>query len=156
MVLLDLSSAALHLLAAHGAHWLPGQLHAADDGLEALVGKGRLLPIQLDDPGEPKAHLASPLVLSPTYPKKNPDPEDFEDGFPHLLTGPTRVERRQGRLRLHFTERETEAQRAGAGASGNGARQGQSWDSVPGSLVSTRSRLETETDRTSLITEEPH
>ena len=45
MVLLDLGRAALHLLAGHGAHGLPGQLHAADDGLKALVGKGWLLSV---------------------------------------------------------------------------------------------------------------
>lgn len=45
VVLLDLGPAALHLLAGHGAHRLLGQLHAADDGLKALVGKRRLLPI---------------------------------------------------------------------------------------------------------------
>lgn len=58
----------------------------------------------------------------------------------------------QGKLHLHFTERENEAQRAGADASGNGARQGQSWGSIPGALGSTWSLLETETDRISLIT----
>lgn len=63
---------------------------------------------------------------------------------------------RQGRLRLHFTKRGNEAQRAGAGASGNGARQNQRWDSIPGSLVSTWSRLKTETDQISLITEKSH
>lgn len=54
VVLLDLGPAALHLLAGHGAHGLLGQLHAADEGLKALVGKGWLLPVQLNDPGIPK------------------------------------------------------------------------------------------------------
>ncbi|EDL27607.1 mCG146263, partial [Mus musculus] len=40
MVLLDLSSAALHLLAAHSHRGLLGQLHAADEGLKALVDAG--------------------------------------------------------------------------------------------------------------------
>ncbi|EDL79577.1 rCG26205 [Rattus norvegicus] len=37
MVLLDLSSAVLHMLAAHSPHWLLGQLHTADESLKALV-----------------------------------------------------------------------------------------------------------------------
>lgn len=79
MVLLDLSPAVLHLLAGHSTHWLLGQLHAADDGLKALVGKGWFLPIQFDDSGEPKAYLKSllrPFILgSLTTPKKSPDSE---------------------------------------------------------------------------------
>lgn len=59
VVLLDLGPAALHLLAGHRAHRLLGQLHAADDGLKALVGKGRLLPVQLNNPGNPKAPQTS-------------------------------------------------------------------------------------------------
>lgn len=75
MVLLDLGPAALHLLAGHRAHWLLGQLHAADDGLKALVCKGWLLPIQLNDPGEPKAQLVLPTWpcdVGPCPPKKEP------------------------------------------------------------------------------------
>lgn len=75
MVLLDLGPAALHLLAGDGAHGLLGQLHAADDGLKALVGKGRLLPVQLDDPGNPKAQppsLTGPFVSGPCPPRKQP------------------------------------------------------------------------------------
>lgn len=75
VVLLDLSPAALHLLAGHRAHRLLGQLHAADDGLKALVGKGRLLPVQLNNPGNPKAHqtsLTRPFISGPCPPRKEP------------------------------------------------------------------------------------
>lgn len=46
-----------------------------------------------------------------------------------------------------------EAQIAGAGALGNRASQGQIWGSIPGSLVPVWSRLKTDTDQISLITE---
>lgn len=75
MVLLDLGPAALHLLARHGAHGLLGQLHAADDGLKALVGKGWLLSVQVDNPGNRKAHLMSrmrPFTSGPCPPRKRP------------------------------------------------------------------------------------
>lgn len=77
VVLLDVGPAALHLLVRHRAHRLLGQLHAADDGLKALVGKGRLLPVQLNDPGNPKAHLTSctrPFISGPCPPRKEPRP----------------------------------------------------------------------------------
>lgn len=75
MVLLDLGPAALHLLTGHRAHRLLGQLHAADDGLKALVCKGWLLPIQLNDPGKSKAQLVlptRPCDLGPCPAKKEP------------------------------------------------------------------------------------
>lgn len=75
MVVLDVGPAALHLLARHRAHGLLGQFHAADDGLKALIGKGWLLPIQLNNPGNPKAHLTSctrRFILGPCPPRKEP------------------------------------------------------------------------------------
>lgn len=75
VVLLDVGPAALHLLARHRAHGFLGQLHAADDGLKALVGKGWFLPVQLNDPGNPKAQLPSstrPFITGPCPPRKEP------------------------------------------------------------------------------------
>ena len=110
VVLLDLGPAAVHMWAGHGAHGLPGQLHAADDGLKALVGKGRLLPVQFNDPGNPKdacSHSRGPLSQVPVRPEKSPGCTGLEGGLPHLLWVPPLGERRgQGRLRLHVTERE--------------------------------------------------
>lgn len=54
MVLLYLSLALLHLLTCHTAHRLFRQFHAADNGLKALVGEGWFLPIQLNDPEDPR------------------------------------------------------------------------------------------------------
>lgn len=47
MVLLDVHFTRLHLLAYYAAHWLLWELHTANDGLEALVGEGWLVAIQL-------------------------------------------------------------------------------------------------------------
>lgn len=52
MVLLDVHFTRLHLLAHYGAHRLLWELHAADDGLEALVGEGWLVAIQLNYSGD--------------------------------------------------------------------------------------------------------
>lgn len=110
MALLDLGPAALHLLAGHGAHGLPGELHAADDGLKALVGKGRLLPIQLNDPGNPKdacRHSRGPSSQVSARPENSPDCAGLEGGLPHPLWVPP-LGGKEGtrRLRLHVTERE--------------------------------------------------
>lgn len=48
MVLLDVHFTCLHLLAYYSAHWLLWELHTANDGLEALVGEGWLVAIQLN------------------------------------------------------------------------------------------------------------
>lgn len=92
MVLLDLSPAALHLLAAHSHHWLLGQLHPADEGLKALVGKRRFLPVQFDDSGEPKARvklLLRPFILGSLITQKGAQGSRSAEGrSPHHLTVP--------------------------------------------------------------------
>ena len=157
MALLDLGPAALHLLAGHGAHGLPGQLHAADDGLKALVGKGWLLPVQLNDPGNPKdacRHSRGPSSQVSARPENSPDCAGLEGGLPHPLWVPPLGGKEGIREATSPCYREgNKAQIAGAGALGNGASQGQIWGSIPGSPVPVWSRLKTETDHISLITE---
>ena len=139
VVLLDLGPAALHLRAGHGAHGLPGQLHAADDGLKALVGKGRLLPVQFNDPGNPKdacSHSRGPSSQVPVRPENSPGCTGLEGGLPHLLWVPPLGGKEGTREATSPCYQEgNEAQIAGADASGNRATQGQSWGSIPGSLL---------------------
>lgn len=52
MVLLDVHFTCLHLLAYYSAHRLLRELHAANDGLETLVGEGWLVAIQLNYSGD--------------------------------------------------------------------------------------------------------
>lgn len=52
MVFLDVHFTCFHLLTYYSAHWLLWELHTANDGLEALVGKGWLVAIQLNYSGD--------------------------------------------------------------------------------------------------------
>lgn len=52
MVFLDVHFTCFHLLTYYSAHWLLWEFHTANDGLEALVGEGWLVAIQLNYSGD--------------------------------------------------------------------------------------------------------
>lgn len=69
MVLGDWGDTASHQIVGQRIYWQLGGVHTADQGLETLVGKGRLAAVQLDDSVKGGAQgMSLPVFYTPKAP----------------------------------------------------------------------------------------